>query len=72
MAKYEYADRVILEYRNFDLKTNEFLGKVRESGIVFRVWHNGYNISIRTDSGKVFVRHIDSKEVTKDNHGLTS
>ena len=65
MTNYNINDRIILEYRNFDLKTDEYLGRIREFGTVFRVWRNGYNISIRTDSGKVFVRHVDSKEIHK-------
>ena len=57
---YALNDRVVLTYQKF-----EFLGHTDEFGTVFRVWTNGYNISIRTDSGKVFVRHVSSKGVVK-------
>ena len=62
---YALNDRVVLTYQKFDLVTHEFLGHTDEFGTVFRVWTNGYNISIRTDSGKVFVRHVSSKGVVK-------
>lgn len=65
MTRYEYADRVILEYRNFDLETDEYLGMVREFGTVTRVWTRGNNVTVVTDSGKTFVRDAGSKSLAK-------
>jgi hypothetical protein len=65
MTSYELDSRVYITYRNFDLRTDEFLGWVSELGTVTRVWANGKTISIRTDSGKLFVRNVDSENISR-------
>lgn len=65
MASYEVNDRIQITYRNFDLVTDKFLGHVTELATVTRIWPNQKTISIRTDSGKPFVRNIASSEIQK-------
>lgn len=62
---YELDDKVKITYRNFDMITDKFLGHVTEFGTVTRVWPNQKTITVRTDSGKTFVRNVASNEVTK-------
>lgn len=62
---YELDDKVQITYRNFDIVTDKFLGHVTEFGTVIRVWPNQKTITIRTDSGKTFVRNVVSNEITK-------
>jgi hypothetical protein len=63
MVFYEIGDRVSLTYRNFDLKTDAFLGMATEYGTVTRVWRDGKTVTISTDSGKTFVRNVNSSEL---------
>lgn len=62
---YELDDKVKITYRNFDMVTDKFLGHVTEFATVTRVWPNQKTITVRTDSGKTFVRNVASNEVTK-------
>lgn len=64
-ASYSLNDRVQITYRNFDLATDEMLGYVTEMGTITRVWTNQKTITIRTDSGKTYVRQIESENVKK-------
>jgi hypothetical protein len=62
---YVLNDRVQITYRNFDLVTDEYLGHVTEQGTVTRIWNNQKSITIRTVTGKTFVRKTSSPEVVK-------
>lgn len=64
-ASYSLNDRVQITYRNFDLATDEMLGYVTEMGTITRVWTDQKTITIRTDSGKTYVRQIESENVKK-------
>lgn len=65
MTSYNLDDRVRITYRNFDLVTDKFLGHVTELATVTRIWPNQKSITVRTESGKTFVRNVASNEVTK-------
>jgi hypothetical protein len=59
------GDVVTIVYRIYDLTTNVLIGKTLEYGTVTRVWADGKTISIRTESGKLFMRNVASYEVVK-------
>lgn len=69
--QYAEGDRVLFTYNNYDLVTNELLGTVTEIAKVIRIWPTaryakGHNITLKTGSGKTFVRDARSKSVRKD------
>jgi len=62
---FEVDETVRFTYNAYNLLTNEFIGTVDVTATITRVWNSGKYVTLRTDTGKTFVRCIDSPSIER-------
>jgi hypothetical protein len=64
---FQVGDKVDLDLRKWALDSNGeptiFVSWIVERAEITRVWSNGWYVTLRTVTGKTFVRHVDSASI---------